>query len=450
MNACVRVRSSLNTISIVQLDPHSSLREANTGSPWWAVAAAAGLCLIFLVSIWTCGRAGLSSLLSSYGVKSNQLDALDAAVQFGPRDPESHYLRGTTFEANGEVGEAIAEYRRAVSLRPYDYVLWLSLAQACEANKDSECAIAAARQAVPLAPYYAQPRWQLGNILVRAGRAEEGFAELRLAGASNPTLQPAISDLAWQLSGGNLEDVLKAVQPQTSAAYLALAECFKKRGQVNDAVAMLRSAGSGADDFRRRYVAELLASKQFGEAYAVWSIGHPPPHESDAGFGILNEAGMSNPGFEEESDLVEPGFGWLADTKAPGVALSLDRKDAKAGKSSLLIEFMGNADTAAPVATQLVIVTPNTHYQLHFAARTEAIVSGGLPLIGVNDADNKTPLGGAITFSQPPGNWQDYTLDFTTNTATTAIQIGLRRESCKSPCPIFGRLWLDSFSLHRL
>jgi hypothetical protein len=48
----------------------------------------------------------------------------------------------------------------------------------------------AARQAIPLAPDYAEPHYQLGNILVRAGQTEEGFKELQLAAASNPTLFP--------------------------------------------------------------------------------------------------------------------------------------------------------------------------------------------------------------------------------------------------------------------
>src|SRR5207249_1656978 len=97
--------------------------------------------------------------------------------------------------------------------------------------------IAAARQATELAPYYAQPHWQLGNLLVRAGRAEEGFRELRLAGASNPDLLPPSIDLAWQLSPGKIQFVMQAIQPDSPAAYLAVAEYLKKHGQVADVIA---------------------------------------------------------------------------------------------------------------------------------------------------------------------------------------------------------------------
>ena len=438
----VQVRSSY----IMRLNSRSPLNGLKIFWPVLRFTAGAGLCVVFLLLIWNAGRSGLSSLLSNYGASTNHLEVANAAVNLSPNDPESHYLRATVLEANREPEEAIKEYRQAASLRPDDYVLWLGLAQACELKGDTSCAIAAAKQAVPLAPYYAQPHWQLGNILVRAGQAEEGFGELRLAAASNPTLLPAIIDLAWQLSRGNAQYVMRAVQPRTPAAYQAVAECFKKHGQVTDAIAAMRSAGSTADDYRRAYVGELLAAKRFADAYAVWSISHPLANESDAGGPI-----MSDPGFEQESNLDETGFGWRTQNKPPTVTLALDIANPKEGKSSLRVEFSGESDPGIPIISQLVLVEPNSRYQLHFVARTESIVSGGLPRVAVADAGNKEILGQTNAFPEAVSAWQDYTLDFGSHHSTGAVQITLQRERCtKSPCPIFGRLWLDNFSFRKL
>jgi len=195
--------------------------------------------------------------------RTSQLDAANAAVSLSPRDPEAHYIRASILEASDDLSEATAEYTQAVLLRPDDYVLWLSLAHARELNGDLSGAIAAANQAVPLAPYYAQPHWQLGNLLVRAGRPDEGFRELRLAGASDPTLLPVIIDLAWQLSHGNAAYVMQAIQPSTLESRTALAEYFKKHGKVSEAIALIRSAGSAAEDYRRRYIDELISAKRF-------------------------------------------------------------------------------------------------------------------------------------------------------------------------------------------
>jgi hypothetical protein len=307
-------------------------------------------------------------------------------------------------------------------------------------------AVAAARQATQLAPYYAQPHWQLGNLLVRAGRAEEGFGELRLAGASNPKLLPPIIDLARQLSQGNVQFVIQAVQPDTPSAYQALADYFKKRGQEAEAIAMLRAAGSIAEDYRRQYVNELLTAKRFADAYAIWSIGRPPANESVAGGPIVND-----PGFEQERRLDEPGFDWRTENKAQTLTLSLEPANPKEGKSSLRVEFNGESDRGTQIISQLVLVEPNNRYQLRFAARTESIVSGGLPRIVVVDAANGEVLGQTNAFPAGVSNWQDYSVDFNSKPTTSAILISLQRQRCsESRCPIFGRLWLDSFSLKKV
>ena len=403
------------------------------------------LLIVFLLLIWLSVRAGFASLLYTYAAISNQLAAANAAVSLSSGDPEAHYLRGAVLEASGDLTAAITEYNEAIVRRPDDYVLWLSLARAQELNGQTPMAIAAAREATQLAPYYAQPHWQLGNLLVRAGRAEEGFGELRLASTSNPRLLPPIIDLAWQLSRGNVQFVMQAVQPGTPAAYQALVEYFKKRGQEAEAIAILRTAGSIGEDYRRQYVDELLKAKRFADAYAIWSIGRSPADASDAGGPIVND-----PGFEQERRLDEIGFDWRTENKAQTVTLSLEPANPKEGRSSLRVEFNGDSDPGAQIISQLVLVEPNSRYQLHFAARTESIVSGGLPRVAVVDAGNNEILGQTNVFPEV-SNWQDYSIDFNSKQTTSAILISLQRQRCReSPCPIFGRLWLDNFSLKKL
>jgi hypothetical protein len=158
---------------------------------------------------------------------------------------------------------------------------------------------------------------------------------------------------------------------------------------------------------------------------------------------------MSDGSFEDGSDLEEPGFGWRSQNKASGFALSLDGVNPKAGKWSLAAAFNGESDPAQPVISQLVMIEPRTHYQLHFVARTEELVSGGLPYVSVTDASTQQVLAQTAVFSTSSG-WLDYTVDFTAPDNSNAIQVTLRRESCsKAPCPAFGRLWLDNFYLNR-
>lgn len=408
------------------------------------LAAAAVLLVLFPILIWQSGRAGIASLLSNYALQINQIAPANDAVKFAPGDPESHFLRGAILEAANDLTGAITQYEKATSLRPDDFVLWLTLARARESNGDIPKALAAARQAVPLAPYYAEPHWQLGNILVRAGQTEEGFKELRLAGASNPSLLPGIIDLAWQVSNGDAQSVTSVIAPESPEAYQALGDYFRKRDQVAEAIRSYRAAGSEAEPKRQQFLAELLAAKRFGDAYSLWLSGQAGG--SPEGIGKL-----SDPGFEQESNLDDPGFGWRRSNKAPSISLSLDPTNPREGRSSLVVEFRGESDPGVPFISQMVLIAPNTHYQLAFGARTDSIVSGGLPRVVVMDAVDNQVLGSPVNLPQQSVQWQNYTIDFNSKDTTTAIIISCSRASCASgPCPVFGRLWLDKFSLRKL
>jgi hypothetical protein len=186
----------------------------------------------------------------------------------------------------------------------------------------------------------------------------------------------------------------------------------------------------------------LVSAKRFKEAYAVWLIGHPA--NSINGVEVIRD-----PGFEQESNLDETGFGWRTANKGP--LLHLDTSIPEEGRSSLRVDFNGDSDPASPVISQLLLVEPATHYQLRFAARTEEIITGGPPHVIVIDANNGRVIAQSAELPKQTAGWQYFTVDFNSTDSTSAIQITLQRQQCStSPCPIFGRVWLDSFSLQKL
>jgi hypothetical protein len=57
---------------------------------------------------------------------------------------------------------------------------------------------------------------------------------------------------------------------------------------------------------------------------------------------------------------------------------------------------------------------------------------------------------GELVLKQATDGWLDYTTDFDVPAGSSAIEIRLQRQSCTTnPCPIFGVLWLDKFSLQK-
>ncbi len=389
-------------------------------------------------------------MIASYGSTTNRLDAADEAVALSPSDPEAHYVRAALLADAGRLAEAIKEYQQAVALRPQDYVLWLELGRAREQANDMEGALAAFEESVRLAPAYARPRWQRGNTLFRLGRRDEAFRELRHAAARDPQLLPSVIDLAWAAFGGDARGVEQAIQPQTPSMHLALARFFASHERASESVAQFRAAGDVPIEEQRALLTQLLAARRFSEAYEVWSAGT----RLGAGETNLADAGpIINGSFEEPVRLDDPGFGWrLLRSAQTVVQASHDTVEPRAGAQSLRLVWSGNYDPAAPVLSQLVLVEPNARYQLRFAARTEKVVTGALPLVTVTDAGSGDgqSLAQPVTLPQGTNGWQDYTVEFATGKETGAILVNLRRQDCRSsPCPIFGRIWLDDFSLRK-
>jgi tetratricopeptide (TPR) repeat protein len=398
------------------------------------------LLVLLLVLLFSAARSGLSSLATSYAAITSQIAPASTAVLVDAGNPDAHYVRGTILEAT-DLPAAVGEYFQAAQSRPDDYVLWLSLARARELNGETDGAVAAARQAIPLAPDYAEPHYQLGNILLRAGQKDEAFKELRRAGESNPTLLQGIIDLAWRISNRDLKYVETVLGPGTPQLYLALAQYFRQHEEAEAATTMYLAAGSVGDENRRSYVAELIKARRFKEAARLWAVDWP----DGAKAGVIFD-----PGFERESNLKDKGFGWRVGEQDKGFRLSLDTNQPREGRSSLKVDFDGDSEPGSAVIYQFVMVEPSAHYQLSVAVCTENVVSGGMPLITVLDGATDQVLAQSEQFPKATGGWREYKIDFQPGQSASTVQIAVRRQPCAlAPCPIFGRLWLDSLSLKK-
>jgi hypothetical protein len=118
----------------------------------------------------------------------------------------------------------------------------------------------------------------------------------------------------------------------------------------------------------------------------------------------------------------------------------------------LRIEFGGNSNPGTALVSQLVLVEPSRRYKINFASRSQDVVTGGLPLVNVSDASgDQKRLGQSPPLAKGATEWQSYSFAFTTTPTTSAVVLSLQRENCTmSPCPIFGAISLDSFSIEEL
>ena len=393
----------------------------------------AGIAVLLWTILFT-SRIGLSRIFVTYALGTRDFLAVNEAVKLSYSDSETHYARALLLRNSGFAGEAADELQKAVAMRPRDYVLWLELGITREELGDLEGAASAMNEAVRLAPFYAVSRWQRGNLFLRMGRYDEGFADLRMAARSNPELTPSLLDLAWGFSQSDAAIAQQLAEINSPAMHATFALYLARRGKAKESVEQFSLAGDVSNDIKRDIVAALLERGAINEAYLIWAGASPSPS-------------VHNGGFEAQLSFEEYGFSWRVPRKTQGAQLSLDSESPHEGQQSLRIDFNGESDPQTPLLTQLVTVEANKIYRLTFVDRAKELVTGGVPTINVFDASDRK------LFAKSPGlgkqaGWNLQTVEFTTGPTTKAVVVTLQRENCStSPCPAFGTFWLDSFKL---
>jgi tetratricopeptide (TPR) repeat protein len=351
------------------------------------------------------GRIGLSRLLARYALIADSIQAADEAARLSPSDPEIHRKRAAIATRLQMHAEAVKSLEIATRLRQRDDVLWLELGNAREEVGDTKGALTALDQAVRWAPYYAHTHWQRGNLLLRMGRFDEAFAELRTAASANKNYLPNLIDLAWGISKGDVdrtEDLL----------------------ELKD------------DNQRVAFIQFLTRKRQFRGAYNLWATAAD-----------VREPHLFNGGFEEPLvfDGLELGRWVLSNDRKNKLAIDVSEKFT--GTRSFQITFDGDWNPGTPLLSQTVLVDPSKTYRVSYSLKTKDLVTGGPPLFTANDATNNQLLGKSEGFPSTD-SWRTLSFTFTSLATTEAAVIRLQRNNCdESPCPIFGVLWLDEVQI---
>ena len=385
-------------------------------------------------------KIGFSRLLTRYATAANSLAAADQAIQLTPDDPDAHRARATVLNRLHRPTEAEASLEIATTLRKDHAVQWLELGTTREELEDNEGALAAYDQAVRCAPYYAQPHWQRGNLLLRLGRYDEAFADLRQAAASNRKFLPNVIDLAWSLTKGDVSQTPALVQLKDDDDRLEFARFLARKGNGDAVIEQVSLLATPLSDQNRQELTGLaFTAGAFKAAYRLWS-----------GSAKIEE--IANGGFEEPLLRTDTPFGWKI-SSAPGkTKLAIDISEKAEGQKSLQISFAGDWNgSATSLVSQTIVVQPEQRYQLNFALKTKDVITGGPPRIILTDATNNQILAKSDAFPQSTDAWQEMNVEFTTPAKSEAVVISLVRDNCSSSaCPIFGVVWLDEFALRKL
>jgi hypothetical protein len=349
--------------------------------------------------------------------------------------------------SNGNLDQAIADFRRAVRLDPRSDGLWMALASAYEeAGRGSDARQAYAR-ALAAHPVSAEVAWRYGSFLLRQGETNHAAEQVRRALIDKPDLATsAVSQ--FSKSGAALDLILDKVLPARSSDYLAAIDYFIS--QQNDDAALAaweKLSGLGLKVRLKQtldLVNHLIAHDRMDDAARVWRQALAASgHGSEYAAGSL----IFNGGFER--NLVDGGFGWRQ-TPAPGTAFDLVSDVTHESAQSARVTFDGSGNVDYSNLFQYVPIQPGDRYRFSAYMRTDGITTDSGPRFlllsgSPGQAVAETPV---MTGTHP---WTEVQAEFTAGPEMHGVMVVLRR----APSDMFanrirGAVWVDGVRLETL
>lgn len=388
-------------------------------------------------------KQGFSQYSTKVAALSQDSSKLSQIINSDPANPEAYKLRGLLSLKNNNYQDAAADFKQAIDLRPNDYLLWLQLGFTNNKLENFDEAKVAYEKSVELAPNYFQPRQYLGFFYLRQNKPKPAFLNLSQAAAIKPKLLPEVLQLAYQIFLGNPTTIERLVPLNTVEAKKEMASFFIKNNIVTDKTIAFLNSQELNEEEKNQFINQLIKAKNYELAFSIWASKKNNKtllQNSDKNL-------LLNGDFENSISSKEIGFGWQIQDLT-NTNLKLDNKKPFSGSGSLEITFAGKSDPANSIISQLAIVKPNQKYKLSFAFRSEELVTGGLPIMTIVDADSGNIINQSAPLASVKNQWQNFTIDFKTGNQIKALTIKIQRLNCKeNPCPIFGKLWLDEFKL---
>ncbi len=177
------------------------------------------------------------------------VERLSAYLRPHANQPDAHYYLGLVADAQGQTGEAVAQYQAALKINPNDSAVHNKLGQILlNAGKVDE-AIAHFQKSVQLNPLNAGARLNLGIALMQRGNSAQGMKEFSELLRVNPRdaethfcMGFALLDLKrTDESIAHFREGLR-YKPDDASAHHGLGTALLAQGKRADAVAELREA----------------------------------------------------------------------------------------------------------------------------------------------------------------------------------------------------------------
>jgi hypothetical protein len=369
--------------------------------------------------------------------------SLQKAIRLEPSNAEYHELLGRNLALSvANLDEAIANYRTAVQLNPYDARCWLDLAGAYQVagrTNEQQQSVEQAVEADPNTPHVA---WEAANFFLVQGDRERALRYLGVVMANDPQMVDATLQLCWRVTG-DANRIVNQVLPRRADIYLSFLNLLIAKQDAEAAESVWGNLIALHQEFSPKlafpYFRFLIAKQEVAAAQTAWQQvaginrtlqPYLPSHQNL----------VVNGGFEE--NVLNGGFDWWYQSN-PHAALAIDTSDFSGGTRSLSITFDGQNPRDAGIS-QFIPVKPNTEYEFSAQYRAEELDTASGPRFSITDpySGDSYILSDDILGTNP---WRPEQKQFRTGPNAKLVLLEIVRQPA-APL-IRGKLWIDELKL---
>ena len=401
----------------------------------------AGICLVFLgLYLHLALRAYRASHLAAVADSAH----LQNAIRLEPANAEYRDLLGRNLALSGiSLGDAISNYRTAVSLNPYEARYWLDLAGAYQIEgrtSEQEESVERALEADPTTPHVA---WEAANFFLVQGDQANALRYFRVVFANDDidAVDSALV-LCWRATE-DADQILDRSLPPRADLYLRFLHLLISKQQVKPAESVWNRLIELHQPFSIKlafpYFQFLLGQQEVAGAQSAWQQLARVDRSLER-YLPSRENLIVNGGFEE--NLLNGGFDWWYQ-QYPHVALAIDSSEFHSGTRSLSITFDGPGAPEAGIS-QLIPVKPDTEYEFSAECRTEELETASGPRFAITDAYSNASyvLTDDVLETSP---WRLQQAQFHTGANTRLVLLKIVRQPA-NPL-IRGKIWIDDLKL---
>ena len=377
--------------------------------------------------------------------RAEEPQVAELGVQLARRDPQAHFEFATLLEKTflaADQAKALEQFELAAALSPNNYEYWLALARSCEHAGDQARAEQALKKAAELAPNYSRVRWALGNALLRQGRTEEAFSEIRKAVGNDQTFSIPAAAMAFQIFGGDVQKIADAIgdSPRIKVSLAVQLVTAKRLDEAKAIWSQISAEDKRAvpSDIAKALYSQLVEAGKYATAITIGT---------ETGLFTTADAAVNaiaNSDFESAlASNNENALAWsIADGTQPRIGLNESQKHS--GNYSLLISYGTRGKGPRPIR-QKVGVEAAAAYVVRFYYRSELNKEAEFRCEIVRPGSDE-PITSIVL--PPTSGWSEAVLEFVAP-ADEGIDLRLA-DRCSGPnCIVSGNIWFDDFSLSR-